>query len=113
MRAREGPARLGNEAWQRGVQPLTSRGRGTRSIEERHVATGARRRSGSGRPAPDRQRRRSGRSEDGPIPVLEKAARTVESAVHRSRVTSGTRVTFQAVALLVRELRERVKADDL
>jgi hypothetical protein len=45
--------------------------------------------------------------------VLEKAARSVESAVQRGRVTSATRLTFQAVALLVRELRNRVTADNL
>jgi hypothetical protein len=45
--------------------------------------------------------------------VLEKAARNVELAVERGRVTTSTRSTFQAVALLVRELRDRVTADDL
>jgi hypothetical protein len=40
--------------------------------------------------------------------VLEKAARGVEMDVERGRVTSSTRSTFQAVALLVRELRSLV-----
>jgi hypothetical protein len=78
------------------------------------LATGARRRpSDAGRPAPSRQRRKTGRQEEGPIPVLEKAARSVETAVQRGRVTATTRDTFQAVALLVRELRESVTAADL
>ncbi len=68
----------------------------------------ARRRSDGGRSSS-----RGQRQEEGPIPVLEKAARGVESAVERGRVTPTTRMTFQAVALLVRELRERVTTGDL
>lgn len=68
----------------------------------------ARRRSDGGRSTFSGQR-----PETRPIPVLEKAARSVESAVERGRVTATTRMTFQAVALLVRELRARVTADDL
>jgi hypothetical protein len=45
--------------------------------------------------------------------VLERAARRVEAAVQRDRVTPSTRATFQAVALLVRELREQVNADEM
>jgi hypothetical protein len=78
------------------------------------LATGARRRpSDVGRSAPARQRKKGGREEEGPIPVLEKAARSVETAVQRGRVTGTTLVTFQAVALLVRELRESVTKADL
>ena len=65
----------------------------------------ARRPSGGGRPAPQRQRQTRARDEEGPIPVLAKAVRGVEAAVQRGRVTPATRSTFQAVALLVRELR--------
>ncbi|HEX4429331.1 MAG TPA: DEAD/DEAH box helicase [Frankiaceae bacterium] len=68
----------------------------------------ARRRSDGGRSTPQRQR-----PEDRPITALEEAARSVETAVQRSRVTASMRGTFQAVALLVRELRARVNADDL
>jgi hypothetical protein len=43
--------------------------------------------------------------------VLAKAVRDIELAVQRGRVRPSTRSTFQAVALLVREERNRVKAD--
>ncbi len=68
----------------------------------------ARRRSDGGRSAPQRQR-----PEDRPIAALEEAARSVEVAVQRSRVTPSMRGTFQAVALLVRELRAQVNAENL
>ncbi len=45
--------------------------------------------------------------------MLEEAARSVESAVQRGRVTLRTRERFQAVALLVRELRDRLAAESL
>jgi hypothetical protein len=45
--------------------------------------------------------------------VLEEAARSVEVAVQRGRVTASMRGTFQAVALLVRELRTQANADGL
>jgi len=44
--------------------------------------------------------------------VLADAARSTELAVAQNRVTAATRVRFQAVALLVRELREQVKTQD-
>jgi hypothetical protein len=47
------------------------------------------------------------------LPVLAKAVREVELAVQRGRVTSTTRATFQAIALLVREERARLQNDDL
>ena len=68
----------------------------------------ARRRSDGGRGAPRRQR-----PEDRPIVVLEEAARSVESAVQRGRVTVATHERFQAVALLVRELRDQVGSGGL
>jgi hypothetical protein len=77
------------------------------------VATRARRGSGGGRSAPQSRRQPSGRQVEPAVPVLEKAARSVELAVQRGRVTPAMRRTFQAVALLVRELRDRVVADDL
>ena len=45
--------------------------------------------------------------------MLEKAARAVDQAVATGRITSSTREMFQSVALLVRELRDRINADDL
>jgi SNF2-related domain/Helicase conserved C-terminal domain len=49
--------------------------------------------------------------EQGAIPVLADAARRVATAVERGRVTASTPATFQAIALLVRELRAQAKAD--
>ncbi|MDQ1671871.1 MAG: hypothetical protein QOC98_433 [Frankiaceae bacterium] len=99
------------------------------------MAPGARRRSDAGRPAAQRQRRNDGRQDNGgrrdsggrengarrdsarsaprPAAVLEKAARGVESAVQSGQTTLTTRTTFQAVALLVRELREQVTSAEL
>ncbi|MEO6204740.1 MAG: DEAD/DEAH box helicase, partial [Mycobacteriales bacterium] len=52
--------------------------------------------------------------EVGIVPVLTKAMRDVEMAVQREKVNPAIRVTFQAVAMLVREERARIKgADDL
>ncbi len=57
---------------------------------------------------------RSARPRDeGVLPVLAKAVREVELAVQRGKVRPSTRATFQAVALLVREERSRIQADDL
>ncbi|MGZ6793080.1 MAG: DEAD/DEAH box helicase, partial [Mycobacteriales bacterium] len=69
---------------------------------------------------PTRTRRPSGASrtgasgprERGLLPVLERAVRDVEVAVQRGRVGPSVRSTFQAVALLVREERDRVRAED-
>jgi hypothetical protein len=60
-----------------------------------------------------RARRRPGRSQDndGLIPVLAKAVREIETAIERGQVTAGQRSRFQAVALLVRDERARVRAD--
>ena len=57
------------------------------------------------------QRRKKHDDDTGLLPVLAKAVREVENAVQRRRVTESTRSTFQAVGLLVREERARVKAD--
>ncbi len=43
--------------------------------------------------------------------MLTRAVREVETALRNGRVTSATRTTFQAAALLLREERARVKAD--
>ncbi len=84
-----------------------------RIFEEMYVVARARRPSGGGRSASHNQRHRSARDERGPFPVLAKAVHGVELAVQRSRVTPSTRATFQAAALLVRELRDRAKSEKL
>ncbi len=48
---------------------------------------------------------------DGIIPVLARAVREVETAVQRGSALAGVRPRFQAIALLVRDERSRVKAD--
>ena len=67
--------------------------------------------SGARRTAPRNQRRARDLDNEGIIPVLARAVREVESAAERGPVTSSVRTKFQAVALLVRDERERVKAD--
>ncbi|GAB2725486.1 DEAD/DEAH box helicase [Nocardioides pakistanensis] len=52
------------------------------------------------------------RDQEGIIPVLARAVREVENAVQRSAVMPSVRTKFQVVALLVREERARVKADE-
>src|SRR4051812_50184686 len=76
---------------------------------EHDVVARGQRPSGDGRNGQSRQRQRPARQEEGPIPVLAKAVHGVEVAVQRDRVTPTPRATFQAVALLVRELREQAK----
>ena len=84
------------------------------------MATRGRRPTGGDRATSQRQggqghgqRSRPVRQEQGPIPVLAKAVHGVEVAVSRGRVTATTQATFQAVALLVRELREQAKTDQI
>ncbi len=69
------------------------------------------RRRGSGRAAPQRGQPPRRRNDDGPVSVLAEAVRRVETAVQRGRITPTTLATFQAVALLVRELRARAKQE--
>jgi hypothetical protein len=64
------------------------------------------RRSGGNRTA---QRRRQ--DNDGIIPVLAKAVREVEGTVQRGKLTLEVRPRFQAIALLARDERARVKTD--
>ena len=65
------------------------------------------RRTSAGKP-------RRGRDVDneGIIPVLARAVREVEAAAQRGPVQPSSRTKFQVVALLVREERARVKADE-
>ena len=64
------------------------------------------------RATPRSQRRVRERDNDGIIPVLARAVREVEAAVQRGPVMPSVRTTFQVVALLVREERNRVRSDD-
>jgi hypothetical protein len=52
------------------------------------------------------------RSNDGILPVLARVVREVEADVRRGRIGQATRAKFQAVALLTREERIKVKNDD-
>ena len=58
------------------------------------------------------QRRVRDRDDDGIIPVLARVVREVEAAVERGAVMPSVRTKFQVVALLVREERATVKADE-
>ncbi|MEV0799445.1 DEAD/DEAH box helicase [Kribbella sp. NPDC050281] len=73
------------------------------------MAPRGQRQSSAARSAP--RRRRPARDGDGLIPVLARAVREVEGAVERSDVRPSVRTKFQVVALLVREERARVNAD--
>jgi hypothetical protein len=76
------------------------------------VARRAQRQSGARRSAPRDQRRARNRDNEGVIPVLARAVREVEAAVQRGAVMPSVRTKFQVVALLVRDERARVKADE-
>jgi superfamily II DNA or RNA helicase len=76
------------------------------------LARQGQRQSGARRSSPRNQRRARRPDNDGIIPVLARAVREVETAVQRGSVMSSVRTKFQVVALLVREERARVKADD-
>src|SRR5690606_29402618 len=78
---------------------------------ETSVARGAQRQSSARRGAPRNQRRTRHRDNTGIIPVLAQAVREVEGVVKRGRTRPSTRHKFQAIALLVREERARLKAD--
>ncbi len=72
------------------------------------MARGAQRHHG----ARTRPQRRPRHDNDGIIQVLAKVVREVESAVQRGRALPSVRAKFQVVALLMREERARVKADE-
>ncbi len=80
------------------------------------MARGSQRQSGARRPRtrPAARGRGKGRvlDNDGIIPVLARAVREVESAVERGSAMPSVRTKFQVVALLAREERARVKADE-
>jgi SNF2-related domain/Helicase conserved C-terminal domain len=73
------------------------------------VARPGQRQPGARRTAPQRQP--SGRHRGGDVvSVLARTVREVEAAVKRGRVTPGVRTKFQAVALVLRDERARVRA---
>jgi superfamily II DNA or RNA helicase len=76
------------------------------------VARRGQRQSGVRRAAPRQQRRVRDRDNDGIIPVLARSVREVEAAAQRGRVMPAVRTKFQVAALLVREERARVRADE-
>ncbi|HET6625672.1 MAG TPA: DEAD/DEAH box helicase [Nocardioidaceae bacterium] len=76
------------------------------------MARRAQRQSGGRRTAQRPQRRVRDRDNEGILPVLARAVREVEKAVQNGPVMPSVRTKFQVVALLVREERARVKADE-
>ncbi len=66
--------------------------------------------TGARRTAPRNQRRTRGPEDV--ISVLARAVREVEAAVQRGSVTGSVRTKFQAIALVAREERARVRADE-
>ena len=75
------------------------------------MARRGQRQSGNTRNAPRNRRRVRNLDNEGVIPVLARAVREVEAAVQRGPLKPSARTKFQVVALLVREERSRVKAD--
>ena len=74
------------------------------------MARPGQRQTGARRTAPRKQRRANHR--DDVVSVLARTAREVEEAARRGRVTPAVRTKFQAVALLLRDERARVRAAD-
>ena len=101
---------------------VVPRGAGVKAVVRRRAGRhGVRRTRGSTGPAPTGARRTAPatrsdvpahRDNDGIIPVLARTVREVEAAVQRGRVLPSVRTKFQVVALLVREERARVRADE-
>jgi superfamily II DNA or RNA helicase len=60
---------------------------------------------------PRRSNQRSRPQDQGPIAAMAQAAAAVDVAVQRKRVTPTTRATFQAIGILVRELRAQAKTE--
>jgi hypothetical protein len=75
------------------------------------VARPGQRQTGARRTAPREQRRTRHRGDV--VSVLARTAREVEEAARRGRVTPAVRTKFQAVALLLREERARVRAAEV
>jgi SNF2-related domain/Helicase conserved C-terminal domain len=80
-------------------------------VEEELVARPGQRQTGARRAAPRNQGRVRQRGDL--VAELARTVREVEAAARRDRVTPAVRTKFQAVALLLREERARVRAADL
>src|SRR5258706_13353009 len=76
--------------------------------EEKSVARPGQRQTGARRTTRRKQRRVHHRGDV--VPVLARTVREVEAAARRGRVTPAVRTKFQAVALLLRDERARVRA---
>jgi len=76
--------------------------------EEKFVARPGQRQIGARRTAPRKQRRVGQRGDV--VSVLARTAREVEAAARNGGVTPGVRTKFQAVALLLRDERARIRA---
>lgn len=61
--------------------------------------------------AKSRAQSRGGRDDQGLLPVLAQAVRSVENDAKRGRLTMTSKATFQAVAALTRQERMRIKTD--
>jgi hypothetical protein len=75
------------------------------------VARTGQRQTGARRTAPRKQQRRVSRRGDA-VAELARSARELEAAAQRGRVTPAVRTKFQAVAMLLRDERARVRAAD-
>jgi hypothetical protein len=79
--------------------------------EEKSLARPGQRQTSARRTAPRNQRRV--RHQGDVVAVLARNAREVEAAAQRGRVTPAVRTKFQAIALLLRDERARVRAADV
>jgi hypothetical protein len=77
-------------------------------LEEKSVARPGQRQTGARRTAQRKQQRVHQR--DDAVSALARTAREIEAAARRGRVTPAVRTKFQAVALLMRDERARVRA---
>src|SRR5580658_8757300 len=78
------------------------------ALEEKSVARPGQRQTGARRTAPRKQRRVHHRGDL--VSVLARTVGEVEAAARRGRVTPAVRTKFQAIALLLRDERARVRA---
>src|ERR1700759_3539302 len=78
--------------------------------EEESLARSGQRQRGARRTAPRKQQQRRVSHRGDVVSVLARTARELEAAAQRGRVTPAVRTKFQAVALLLRDERARVRA---
>ena len=81
------------------------------NLEEKSLARPGQRQTSARRTAPRNQRRV--RHQGDVVSVLARNAREVEAAAQRGRVTPAVRTKFQAIALLLRDERARIRAADV